>query len=79
MEDVVKEITPVECKYCQSKKTRRYVHYPYSNWQDAIRDTDFQTTPVKWADETITLRTKEPDLSPKIPKHIQKMIGMRGI
>jgi hypothetical protein len=55
---------------------RAGVRFPHSNWQDVIRDSGFDTKPVKWADETITLRTKEPDLSPKIPKNVQRMIGM---
>jgi hypothetical protein len=56
---------------------RAGVKFPYANWQDAIRDTDFETTPVQWADETTIIRTKEPDFSPKIPKNIQRIIGMR--
>lgn len=58
---------------------RAGVKFPHSNWQEVISDSGFVTKPVKWADETTTLHTKEPNFSPKIPKHVLRIIGMRRL
>ena len=67
---------PHEALGDQTPAERAGVKFPYATWQDSIRDSDFETKPIKWADDTPILRTKEPNFSPKIPKNVQRIIGM---
>ncbi len=55
------------------------IQFPYSSYKDIVSKSSFKTEPVKWADDSLRImRVKEPDfLKPKIPKHVQKLLGMR--
>jgi putative transposase len=55
------------------------VKFPYSNWQEIISDSSYDTQPVKWAENTPILQAKEPYFNTKIPKNIQRMIGIRRV
>jgi putative transposase len=72
-------LRPHETLGNQTPAQRAGIKFPYSNWQNTVRDSGFETKPVKWADSQPVIRIKEPDFSPKIPKNIQRMIGMRRL
>ena len=71
-------LRPHESLADKTPAERAGVKFPYSNWQDIIRDSSIKAEPVKWAEkQPAFLKTKEPNLGMKIPKNVQRMIGMR--
>jgi putative transposase len=69
-------IRPHEALDNETPAKRAGVDSPIYDWVNVVKATEPKVEPVKWADNVLTLKTKEPDFSPKIPKNVQRM--MRG-
>ena len=67
-------IRPHEALDNETPAKRAGVDSPIYDWVNVVKTTEPKVEPVKWADNTLTLKTKEPDFTPKIPKNVQRMI-----